>query len=100
MSTTNEVFGKKLCIEGIAKENVFEILKEIMPSSSSLSNEFLDLHPYGFCATTPFTTSSLTTNVFDELLWSTDGDGIYVHYIELNKSIITISIDKLLVEFI
>jgi hypothetical protein len=38
-------------------------LKEILPSSSSLSNEFLDLHPYGFYVTTPFTTSSLTTNV-------------------------------------
>jgi hypothetical protein len=53
-------------------------LKEILPSSSSLSNEFFDLHRYGFYPTTLFITPSLTTNVFDELLWSTNGDDIYV----------------------
>ncbi len=45
-------------------------------------------------------TSSLTTNVLDELLWSTDGDDIYVHYTKLNESSITFSIDKPLVESI
>jgi len=59
-------------------KNVLEIWKEILPSSSSLSDEFFDLHPFGFYPTTPFITSSLTTNVFDGLLWSTNGDEIYV----------------------
>jgi hypothetical protein len=100
MSIANEVSRKKLCSEGTAKENVFEILKEILPFFSSLSNEFFDLHPHGFCATTPFMTSSMTTNVFDELLWSTDGDDIYVHYTKFNESSISFSIDKPLVESI
>ncbi len=65
---------KELCNEGSIGKIVLEILKEILQSSSSLSNEFFDLHPYGFCPITP----SLTTNVFDELLWSTNGDEIYV----------------------
>jgi hypothetical protein len=78
-----------------------------MPSSSSLSNEFLNLHSYGFYATTPFTTSSLTTDVFDELLWSIDellwsidGDEIYLHCIKLNESTFTFSVDKPLVDSI
>jgi hypothetical protein len=67
-----------LCSEGTTRNNVFRFFKKIMPSSSSLSNEFLDLHPFGFRVATPFITQLLTTDVFDELLWSTDGDDIYV----------------------
>ncbi len=78
MSTTDEASWKKLCNEGSIGKYVFKILKEILPSSSSLSNEFFDLHRYGFYPTTLFITPSLTTNVFDELLWSTNGDDIYV----------------------
>jgi hypothetical protein len=94
MSTIDEVSTKKLCSEGSIGKNVLEILKEILPSSSTLSNEFFDLHPYGFYPTTPFITPSLTTNVFDELLWSTNGDDIYVQCIELHSSNVTFSIDK------
>jgi hypothetical protein len=77
MSIIDETSRKKLCNDGSIGKNVLEIWKEIL-LSSSLSNEFFDLHPYGFCPTTPFITSSLTTNVFDELLWSTNEDEIYV----------------------
>jgi hypothetical protein len=65
-------------------------LKEILPSSSSLSNEFFDLHLYGFCSIT----LSLTTNVFDELLWSTNGNEIYVECTELHSSNATFSVNK------
>jgi hypothetical protein len=78
MSTIDEASRKKLCNEGSIGKNVLEILKKILPSSFSLSNECFDLHPYGFCPTTPFITPFLTTNFFDELLWSTNGDDIYV----------------------
>jgi hypothetical protein len=94
MSTIDEVSRKKLCDEWSIGKNVLEILKEILPSSSSLSNEFFDLHPYGFCPTTPFITPSLTTNIFDELLWSTNGDEFYVQCIKLHSSNVTFSIDK------
>jgi hypothetical protein len=76
--TIDEASRKKLCSEGSIGKNVLEILKKILPSSSSSSNELFDLHPYGFCPTTPFITPSLTTNAFDQLLWSTNGNEIYV----------------------
>ncbi len=78
MFTIDETCRKKLCSEGSIGKNVLEILKDVLPSFSSLSNEFFDLHPYGFCLTTPFITPSLTINVFDELLWCINGDEIYV----------------------
>jgi hypothetical protein len=46
-STIDETSRKELCNEGSIGKIVLEILKEILPSSSSLSNEFFDLHPYG-----------------------------------------------------
>jgi hypothetical protein len=94
MFTIDETSKKKVCSEGYIGKIVLEILKEILRSSSSLSNEFFDLHPYGFCRTTPFITPSLTTNVFDELLWSTNGDDIYVKCTELHSSNVTFSVDK------
>jgi hypothetical protein len=78
MSIVDEAYGKKLCSESFAREIFLEILKEILPSSSSLSNEFFDWHPFGFYHATPFITPSLIINVFDELLWSINGDDIYV----------------------
>jgi hypothetical protein len=78
MSIVDEVVGKKFCNESFKGRNVLEILKEILLASSSLRNEFFDLHPSSFYFATPFITPSLTTNVIDELLWSIDGDDIYV----------------------
>jgi hypothetical protein len=41
---------------------------------------------------------SLIINVPDELLWSTNGDDIYVQCIELDEYIVTFPIDKPLVD--
>lgn len=78
MSTTDETFRKKLCSESSTRKYNLDILKEITPSSSYVSSEFFDMRKYGFCPTIPFITPSMTTNVLDELLWSIDGNGIYV----------------------
>ncbi len=78
MSTTDETFRKKLCSESSVRKYNLDILKEIMFSSSFLFSEFFDMCKYGFCPTTPFITPSMTTNVFAKLLWSIDGNGIYV----------------------
>jgi hypothetical protein len=78
MSITDETFRKKLCNESSARKYNLDILKEIMPSSSSLFSEFFEMSKYGFCHATPFITPSMIINVFDELLWSIDGNGIYV----------------------
>jgi hypothetical protein len=51
-----------------------------------------------FCVATPFITPSFSIDVFDELLWSTDGDDIYVQCIELHESTIAFSIDKSLID--
>jgi hypothetical protein len=56
MSIIDETFGKKLSSERFARENFLEILKEILLSSSFLSNDFFDLHPFGFYPVTPFIT--------------------------------------------
>ncbi len=65
MSTVNETFRKKLSSEGSTRKYNLDILKKIMPSSSSLSSEFFNMHKYGFCPATPFITPSMTINVFD-----------------------------------
>jgi hypothetical protein len=79
MSIANEVVGKKFCNESFVGGNGFEILKERLLASFPLPNEFFDLHTYNFCPTTHFITPSLTIySVFDELLWSTTRDNIYV----------------------
>jgi hypothetical protein len=78
MSIVDEVVGKKFSNEGFTRRNVFEILKEILLLSFSLLHGFFDLHPFNFYRDTPFITPSLITNVTDELLWSIDGNDIYV----------------------
>ncbi len=94
MSTIDETFRKKLCSEGSTRKYNLDILKEIMLSSSSLSSEFFDMCKYGFCPITPFITPLMTTNVFDKLLWSIDGNGIYVQCPKLHESAMSFSIDK------
>ncbi len=96
MCIANETFKKKLCSEGFARKYNLDILKEIMPSSSSSSNEFFDMRKYRFCPATPFITPSMTTNVFDELLWSTNGNGIYVQCTKLHESSMTFLLLNLL----
>jgi hypothetical protein len=66
-------------------------MKEMLPSFFSLSSEFFDLQPSSFYPA--MITPSLITNVF-ELLWSTNGDDIYVKCIQLHEFIVTFSIDK------
>jgi len=65
-----------------------------MLSSSFLPNECFHLHPSGFCPTTPYITPSLIINVSYVLLWSIDGDDIYVQCTKLHESAINFSINK------
>jgi hypothetical protein len=94
MCTVDETF-KKFYNEGSTSRNVLEILKEIMPSSSFLPNECFNLHSFGFSPITPYITPSLTINVSYVLLWSTNGDDIYVQCTKLHESTINFSINKL-----
>jgi hypothetical protein len=54
MSIVDEVVGEKFCNEGFTRRNVLEILREMLLASSSLLNEFFDLHPFSFYLVTPF----------------------------------------------
>ncbi len=81
--------GRNFVVKAL-QENFF-LMKEIPPSSFSLSSEFFDLQPSSFYHV--MNTPSLITNVF-ELLWSTNGIDIYVKCIQLHELIVTFYIDK------
>ncbi len=91
MSTIDEASRKKLCNEGSIGKNVLEILKEILSSSSFLSKEFLTLWSL---SSFTFYYTILDYYVFVELLWSINGDDMYVQCIELHSSNVVFSIDK------
>jgi hypothetical protein len=66
-------------------------LKEILSSSSFLSKEFLTLWSL---SSFTFYYTILDYYVFVELLWSINGDDMYVQCIELHSSNVVFSIDK------
>ncbi len=85
--------GRNFVVKALQEK--FYFMKEISPSSFSLSSEFFDLQPSNFYHV--MNTPSLITNVF-ELLWSTNGNDIYVKCIQLHELIVTFYIDKLHVD--
>jgi hypothetical protein len=100
MSIVDETSKKKFYNQGFATRNLLEMLREIMPSFSFLPNELFDLHPFGFCPITSYITPSLIINVSYVLLWSTDGDDIYVQCTKLHESAINfLLINLMLIPF-
>jgi len=94
MSTIDQASRKKLCNEGSIGKNGLEILKEILSSSSFLSKEFLTYIPMVFVILHLLLHTILDYYVFVELLWSINGDDMYVQCIELHSSNVVFSIDK------
>jgi hypothetical protein len=81
--------GRNYAVKALQEEKF--LMEEILPSCFFLSSEFFDLQPSSFYPT--MIIPSLATNVF-ELLWSTNGNDIYVKCIQLHEFIVTFFVDK------
>jgi hypothetical protein len=87
--------GRNYVMKGLQEEKL--LMKDMLSSSFSFPSEFFNLQPSNFYPA--MITPSLTINVF-ELLWSTNGDDIYVKCIQLHEFIVTFFVDKPHVDFI